>query len=224
MSEILIPSIIIPSSDNFEIQNVQNKRIQSRYNKGNIVENDFSTWALSLYDFLGNEEIYEDINERIMNLRSDIKEFEYHRDFSQKTRDNLEAEKRRIIEGVTYLDKVKCSHRSRDLVPQLETLLKEYKEYFEKYMSFKVLSTMSEDLYVGIRKLIFLIERVDIDNISYEETVENLWDFYRERYNFSKSIKKLKKMGLDKKGTKRFKNLISELDNEIDRYRIFFGI
>lgn len=206
---IQIPSIIIPSPELF----IEGYYVSYSRDHFQPLASDNSLWPISVYEIWDNEEIYEDISQKINDLYDEFDRCEYHEDFSLKTIENLESAKKRIVEGIKIL-----SHRGykglHKITEDLKTLFLAAKSYVNAQNRLKKVVEMVEKLSYRIIQL-----QVDIQTSSNADPSE----FYEEQKECEEEMSNLYDLGANDEEMKRLRRLMEgvELDLEVlERFQV----
>jgi hypothetical protein len=124
-------SVIIPTKEFLVKREFEhnNEYYYNVYGKGgNAIEDleKVSLWGTVIYELWEEEEIYEDLLYRIKVLTADITCALYDEDFSKNTQDKLQAEKKRVSEGIKILSR---SRPLGQLYQELKKCLEKCKDY-----------------------------------------------------------------------------------------------
>lgn len=205
---IQIPSIIIPSSELF----IEGYYVSYNRDHFQPLASDNSLWPISVYEIWDNEEIYEDISQKINDLYAEFNRCEYHEDFSLKTIEKLESEKKRIVEGIKIL-----SHRGykglRKITEDLKTLFLAAKSYVNAQNKLKKVMEMVENLSYRIIQL-----QVDIQTSSSNADPNK---FYEEQKECEEEMSNLYDLGANNEEIKRLRRLMEGVELELlERFQV----
>lgn len=188
-------SIIVPTTDNIVEGKFYHKIGGGEvFRKGNV-----SLWGTVIYEIWSSysvHSIYTDISDRIKDLTSDIEYADYHKDFSKKTQDELEAEKNRITEGVKIL--LNVGYPTEELYHNMSLLLDTAERYVNKRIRIEKTVELVEQLELRIKQLQIDAQTGDFRDIK---------QFKKEMEEIKKEIKFLKNFGANKKEMERLRRL-----------------
>lgn len=185
-----VPSIIIPSDD-FLISK------PFVYVKGNgpvmgpDATPDRLLWSHVFYEMSDAKAIYNDVSQKIDELYEDFDCAEYHGDFSQKTMNELEASRNRVVEGIKALIILNYEKR-KNLLHKMESLLITAEKYVNKRLRTIKMMQMFDELCNRIKNF-----RVDVEMMSMG--FAQVYPLHMEMDDIKKETYVLEKMGASNK-------------------------
>ena len=141
-------SIIIPTND------LQYEKRYRCVNGGGRVFNEgrnTSLWSTAIYELWDGSAIYFDVSKRLKNLSVEFDFSEYHRDFSKKTQDDLEAEKNRVAEGLNILKRL--GYSSTGIYEEIKFCIEAAESYVKTRDQVKKTKELVKRLEIRIRHL-----------------------------------------------------------------------
>ncbi len=203
----IVPPIIIPSSELF----VEGYCGAHREIRNKPLVSDNSLWAISVYEIWDDQEIFEDVSEKIKELCGEFDCCEYHEDFSPETRDKLELEKTRIVEGIKTLSRNGYDgYDLEELLEDLHILFFAAKSYMKAYKRIQRVMEMVEKLSYRIIQL-----QIDIQTASYDDDTT---DFYREQKECEDEMDVIKNLGANDKEIAKLQRLMEGVESDFRTY------
>lgn len=185
-----VPYIIIPSDDLL----IDKPFVYVRGN-GPVMAADSTPnrllWTHVFYEMCNAKEIYNDVSHKIDELYEDFDCADYHGDFSQKTMNELEAGRNRVVEGIKTLITLNYEKR-KNLLHKMEILLITAEKYVNKRLRIIKVMKMFDELSNRIKQF-----RVDVEMMSMGFSQE--YQLHVEMDDIKKDINVLEKMGASNK-------------------------
>lgn len=196
-------SISIPNQDIFDFYLQKN---HTRYGGGEVFKKfHIHIWDTAIYEVWDNERIFQNLYQRIRELVNDIDSANYYEDFSEITKDALEAEKFRVIEGANIL--CRMNYKNEEMLYHLQLLFDAVERYVNKRLRIMKTVELVEELTYRIIQL-----QVDIQTGNQEEIPQ----FRKEAKNIEIEIIFLKNFGANEKEIERLQSLYNGAEIEIE--------
>lgn len=207
-------SVKIPSSEDLVEKNFY--FLQSKENP--IVE-DNSLWGSAIYEVWHSRDVYDDLYSSIKQYVAEVDCALHYKDFSAKTTKELDMTKNILLEGVQF-----CGQEKNGLLEPLRNMLDILKRYLEakeitkkEKLIVKEVETLSNrivQLQVDIQ-----VSMLDFSDKCYCQQCDDYAEFFEERSEIRKEMKRLKKNGANKEEMKRLTRLLRGLKMEFRQYK-----
>lgn len=206
-------SVKIPSSED-----LVEKNFYFLQSKENPIVDDNSLWGSAIYEVWHSSHVYYDLYSSIKQYVTEVDCALHYKDFSAKTTKNLEMTKKILLEGVQF-----CGQEKNGLIEPLRDMLDILKRYLDakeiakKENIMKEVETLSNrivQLQVDIQ-----VSILDFYDKCYCQQCDDYAEFFEERSEIRKEMKRLKKNGANKEEMKRLTRLFRGLKMEFRQYK-----